>query len=130
MFNFFKRKKANSPPQPPQRPLKKQFRLDVEEIVQLIPNMGGCIAPDTITVDGMKVKFMSRVNPVNDMDSGWQFYSGTETQEYLDNPDNASIHAVNTIANYDRAIIPYLNLPIGTELERVDGTDSFNIISG
>jgi hypothetical protein len=108
----------------------KNFKLKANEIIQLIPGMGGCIANDTITVEGLKVKFMYRDTPKNDVDSGWQFFSGTETQEYLDHLENSSIYAVNTIANYDRAIIPYLNLPIGTELERVDGTDLFRIIPG
>jgi len=109
---------------------KKQFKLKSDEIVQLIPPMGGCIAPDTITVVGEQVKFMYRDTPSNDLDSGWQFYSGTETQDYLDNSQNSAIYDVNTIANYDPAIIPYLNLPIGTALERLDGTDSFRIIPG
>ncbi len=39
------------------------------------------------------------------------------------------IYNVNTIANYDKAIIPYLNLPFGTELERIQGTDKFQIIT-
>lgn len=90
--------------------------------------MGGCIATDAITVEGEKIKFMYRDTPHNKLDSGWQFFSGTETQEYLDNPKNSAVYDVNTIANYDAAIITYLNLPIGTELERVDGTDLFNII--
>jgi hypothetical protein len=34
---------------------KKQFKLKADEIVQLIPYMGGCIAPDTITIEGKKV---------------------------------------------------------------------------
>jgi hypothetical protein len=37
---------------------------------------------------------------------------------------------VNTIANYDRAIIPYLNLPIGIQLERIHNKDAFQIIPG
>jgi len=109
---------------------KKNFKLNVAEIVQLIPNMGGCFANDTITVDGKKVKFMYRDTPRNEIDSGWQFYSGTETQEYIDNPENSAIYAVNTIANYDPAIIPYLNLPIGSDLERIDGTDLFQMVPG
>ena len=39
------------------------------------------------------------------------------------------IYNVNTIANYDRAIIPYLDLPFGTELERIENTDKFEIIT-
>ena len=32
------------------------------------------------------------------------------------------IYEINTIANYDRAIIPYLHMPTGTELIR-NGAD-------
>ena len=35
---------------------------------------------------------------------------------------------VNVIANYDPAIIPYLKMPVGTELEREEGTDNFQEI--
>ena len=83
-----------------------------------------------ITVDGELVDYMTREEPQNELDSGWQFFSGTEDQEYIDNPDNSTIYDVNTIANYDPAIIPYLDLPIGTQLERVRGTDKFQIIPG
>lgn len=98
------------------------------EIKSLVPNRGGCIATDRITVDGLLVDYMYRAEPINDMDSGWQFRSGTEDQEYLDNLDNSSVYDVNTIANYDPAIIPYLNYAFGTHLERVRGTDRFQII--
>ncbi|WP_295129321.1 DUF2185 domain-containing protein [uncultured Chitinophaga sp.] len=108
----------------------KNFKLNEEDIEELIPPMGGCIATDKITVDGLPVIVMYRGEPYNDMDSGWQFYSGTETQEYLDDAGNSEIYDVNTIANFDKAIIPYLNLPVGTELERVPGTDKFDIVSG
>jgi hypothetical protein len=108
----------------------RNFKIRANEMVELIPEMGACLAPDTIAVEGLKVKFMYRETPMSNVDSGWQFFSGTETQEYIDNPENLAIYAVNTIANYDRAIIPYLNLPVGTELERVDGTDLFRIIPG
>ena len=73
---------------------------------------------------------MYRAEPHNDLDSGWQFFSGTEDQDYLDNTDNSAIYSVNTIANYDPAIIPYLDLPYGIELERIDGTDKFQVIPG
>jgi hypothetical protein len=108
----------------------KNFKLKAEEIVDLIPPMGGCIATDKVTVEGEPVVVMYRGEPLNDIDSGWQFYSGSETQEYLDDAANSSIYDVNTIANYDPAIIPYLKFPVGTELERIPGTDKFDIVSG
>lgn len=108
----------------------KNYKLRADQIVQLIEPMGGCIATDKITVDGELVDYMIREEPDDDLDSGWQFFSGTENQEYIDNPNNSAIYDVNTIANYDRAIIPYLNLPIGVQLERIRGTDKFQIIPG
>ncbi len=106
----------------------KKFKLSADEIVKMVEGRSGCIATDKITVDGMKVGYMFRDDPYNDWDSGWQFFSGTETDEYVDEADNLCRYAVNTIANYDPAIIPYLDLPIGTELERIPGTDKFNVI--
>lgn len=107
----------------------KNFK-DIGAIESLVPGLGGCIATDKITVDGLPVTYMYREEPDNDVDSGWRFMSGEEDQEYLDDPNNSGIYEVNTIANYDRAIIPYLHLPLGTELERADGTDVFEIIPG
>lgn len=104
---------------------KKIFRIKGDNIKKLINSVGGCMATDKITVDGELVDFMYREQPDFDSDSGWRFLSGTETQDYADNPSNWEIYDTNTIANYDNAIIPYLNLPIGTELERVKGTDTF-----
>lgn len=106
----------------------KNFKLRAEEIIELIPPMGGGMATDKITVDGLKVGFMYREEPSYESDSGWIFLSGTETQEYIDDADNTMIYSVNTIANYDAAIIPYLHFPVGTNLERVPGTDEFEIV--
>ncbi|NBB19035.1 DUF2185 domain-containing protein [Runella sp. CRIBMP] len=107
----------------------KDFKLKAEEIVELVPAMGGCFATNKITVEGMKVGYMYREESDEQMDSGWSFFSGTEDQEYVDNPDNLMIYNVNTIANYDRAIIPYLDYPYGSELERVEGTDIFKLLT-
>ena len=90
--------------------------------------MGGCIATDKITVDGLRVGFMYRETPDFETDSGWRFFSGTETQDYADDSNNLQVYEVNTIANYDKAIIPYLNLPIGSELEREENSEKFIIV--
>ena len=36
----------------------------------------------------------------------------------MDDPEHFCFFDTNTIANYDRGIIPYLGLPVGVELER------------
>lgn len=95
---------------------------------ELVPSMGYCMVSNTIVVDGQKVGFMYREEPDNNDDSGWRFLSGTEHQNYVDNPKNSSEVEVNVVANYDAAIIPYLSYPFGTDLERKPGTDDFRKI--
>jgi len=107
----------------------KNYKLKAEEIKELIPNFGGCFATDKITVDGLKVGYMYREESDFEADSGWRFFSGTESQEYVDELSHTGVYEVNTIANYDRTIIPYLNYPIGTELERKNDSDKFTVIS-
>jgi len=107
----------------------KNFKIKADEFIDLVPQMGSCYATDKITVDGMKVGYMYREHPDENIDSGWRFFSGTESQEYVDDPKNTMLYNVNTIANYDRAIIQYLDLPFGTELARIENTDEFQIIT-
>jgi hypothetical protein len=61
---------------------------------------------------------MYRETPDSDNDSGWRFFSGDETQAYADDPSNFSLYDVNTIANYDEAIIPLLWAPVGSAYSR------------
>lgn len=92
--------------------------LGEKDIRQIIKAMGSCIASTRITCDGQKVGFMYRDEPEFEIDCGWRFLSGDETEEFLDEEENSKVYDVNTIANYDEAIVEYLKLPIGTELER------------
>ena len=105
-----------------------KFMLKPEEIKDLIPPMGYCLASDKITVEGMKVGFMYREKPEDKDDSGWRFLSGTESEEYMDNESNTMIFDVNVIANYDPSIIPYLKSKVGIEFERVEGAAEFRVI--
>ena len=110
--------------------MEKQFKLKDDEIKPLVKIVGGCVATDKITVEGMKIVYMYREQADEDIanDTGWRFLSGSETPEYIDDFDNYSIFPINTIANYDEAIIPYLNSPVGSEFERIEGMDRFKKI--
>ena len=103
----------------------KNFRLKQNEIREIISGFGYCMATDKITVDGLKVGYMYREEPDDVNDSGWRFFSGSETQECVNDPNNIEIYDVNTIANYDNTIVSYLNMPIGTELFRIKNIDEF-----
>ncbi len=102
-----------------------RFKIDPADIKDIIQSIGYCVASDKITVEGSSVGFMYREEPESPDDSGWRFLSGDETEEYVEDMNNSMIFDVNTIANYDAAIVPYLNLPAGSEMERVNNSNEF-----
>lgn len=103
----------------------KKFALRPEQIKPLAEGYGAAFATDYITVDGQKVGYMYREEPEDDIDSGWCFMAGHESQEYMDDPENIGLYDINTIANYDPDIIPFLESPYETAFERNEETGEF-----
>ena len=96
----------------------KPYRLQRDQIRAIATNRGGCIASDRITVDGERVGYMYREAPHNDLDSGWRFLAGDETDAYMADASKHAVYDVNTIANYDPEIVPLLDAPKGSSFER------------
>ena len=63
--------------------MNKRFKLGAEAIRPLAEGHGACFATDMITVEGRRVAFMYRQAPDNDVDSGWRFMSGYESDAYV-----------------------------------------------
>ena len=103
----------------------KRFAIPGDEIQPLAIGYGGCFATDMITVENKGVGYMYREEPDSDTDSGWRFFSGHESQEYVDDAENTMIYDVNTIANYDAAILPFLAAAVGSAFERDPETGEF-----
>jgi hypothetical protein len=101
----------------------KKFKLAKEDILPVATGYGGCIATDRIVVDGERVGYMYREKSANPADSGWRFFAGDENSSYMEDTKNHGIYDVNTIANYDESIVPFLKEDIGVRIERgVDGS--------
>lgn len=98
--------------------MEKKLKIVGDQIKPLAKGFGGCFATDMITVDGYPVRWMYRQAPANPLDSGWRFFSGYETREYMDDLNNTEIYDVNTIANYDPTIISLLEAPVGSAFEK------------
>jgi hypothetical protein len=62
---------------------------------------GGAIASDRITLDGRPVGYMFRTRPHHDLDSGWTFLAGEESDDYMAEANNHAICDVNTMTDYD-----------------------------
>ena len=99
----------------------RDFRVKAEDMKNLLPDWeeaSGCIATNRITVEGCKVGYCYREKADGDWDSGWRFTAGDESDEYMDDPNNAGIYGLNSICNDDPDIIPLLNTPAPCAFER------------
>lgn len=76
-----------------------------------------CFATKMIMEDGQPVAYMYREEPDNKEDSGWRFFSGHESQEYVDDPRNTQLYAVALVAETTPGIVPHLLAPAGSQLE-------------
>jgi hypothetical protein len=82
--------------------LNKVYRIDDCDLRPIVSAMGACLATDRI-VDGCQVGYCYRESPESEGDTGWRFFAGDE---------------VNTIANYDEAIVGVLDYPVGCAFRR------------
>lgn len=74
-----------------------------------------------------QIGFMYREKNDNINDSGWRFFSGDESQEYVNNAENIIICSLNDVINsVDFSIEQYLNFAIGTAYERKFGIDNWD----
>ena len=99
----------------------RDFHVKAVDMKNLLPDWkgaDGCIATNRITVEGCKVGYCYREKPDGDWDSGWRFTAGDESEEYMDDPNNAGIYKLNTICNDDPDIIPLLRTPAPCAFER------------
>jgi hypothetical protein len=103
----------------------KKFFIPRESIRDLGVSRSGAFATDRIWVEGKKVGYMYREKPARKEDSGWRFFAGDEDQAYIDDLSHTQIFAVNTIANYDPDIIPYLDTPAPCAFEKIPGATKY-----
>ena len=99
----------------------RDYHVKAEDVKELLPDWewaDGCIATNRIAVEGCKVGYCYREKPDGNWDSGWRFTAGDESEEYMDDPNNAGLYKLNTICNDDPDIIPLLNTPAPCAFER------------
>ena len=98
------------------------------EGTKLMSNSGYVMASKLVVENKLPVKFMYREKSDNEQDSGWRFFSGLESQEYLDDFNNTVICDIYTVLDIDKTILPYLDSVYGIAFEREDNAGPFKII--
>lgn len=87
-----------------------------------------CFITKDLLNNNKKIKFMYREQPDNESDSGWRFFSGDETQEYVDDSSNlAYISLLEVIQNIDNSIEKYLIYEKNIAFERNNENEEFKV---
>ncbi len=98
--------------------------LDVKNLKTLVKSEQGCFVSDRISIDGEKPCFVYREEPFKNFpDSGWRFFAGDESKEYMADRDKSNIFQLNVIANFDDSIIPLLDAEVNTAFIRKHDED-------
>lgn len=103
--------------------VKKYFK-EIKEVKKLIEDQKGCLVTDRISLEQAPIQYMVRQEPSEgNPDSGWQFFAGDESPEYLADMNHVQVFALNTVCNYDPSIIPLLDHPVGSAfIRKQDGS--------
>lgn len=87
-------------------------------IIDHFPPIGYLMVSKMVVEENRKPCFMYREKRSNPEDSGWRIFSGFESDEYTEDPDNCGIYAPSTILNIDASIAELLLKGVGSVYER------------
>jgi len=76
-----------------------------------------CYVTQRVLRDGAKVGYLYREAPDRDDDSGWRFTAGDESDEYMDDADNAAYVSVGAVLSKDDSFIDLLDAPAGAAFQ-------------
>ncbi|TDQ08260.1 DUF2185 domain-containing protein [Pedobacter metabolipauper] len=83
-------------------------------------SIGGLMVSKMVADEQIKPRFMYREKRTRPEDSGWRIFTGFETEEYTDDPDNTGIYNPSTILKIDPSIAGILLKGIGSVYERIE----------
>lgn len=111
--------RRSTPTAEPRR--QKTLALPPHKFRAIVPDLRGGVATDRVMTEGAQVERMARVEPEFKFDSGWRLQACDDSVPCMLGASNAEVYALNTIANIDATIVPFLGEPIGSLLVRDSG---------
>ena len=86
-----------------------------KEFKQYITGAGGSIVTKSILEGKTKLRWLFREE--NGVGNGWVAFGASDTQAYLDDPENLTVVDFNTLANIEPAVLNVFYMPPGADLE-------------
>ncbi|MBV1857084.1 MAG: DUF2185 domain-containing protein [Nannocystaceae bacterium] len=87
--------------------------------------IGYIIASHQVMTHGKPIGYCYREKPDGPEDSGWRVFSGEESQEYADDPNNFSMYNASTVVDLEPAVSRILGTPFPVTFERDARSDRF-----
>lgn len=98
-----------------------------DEIVDLI-DAKKCLVSKNITHNLQAIKWMYREEPIEEFDSGWRVFCESDTEEFINQPENVIPLDFNVLANLNPHVVEIYNAPVGADYEVIN--DMFIDIDG
>lgn len=90
-------------------------------------NIGAIFISNKILIEKEAPCWMYREEPENEGDSGWRVFSGTEDENYTDNPSNFKLVSAEQLIKIDESLKANLLAPAGFAFERDPNTKKWII---
>ena len=89
-----------------------------------------CFVTNRILNDGQKIGYLYREQSDNEKDSGWRIMAGDESDDYMDDPDNAAFVSLGAVLSCDDSVIDLLESPVGSAFQRNEESGVFVRVEG
>ncbi|MCR5867738.1 DUF2185 domain-containing protein [Aquincola sp. J276] len=87
-----------------------------------------CVATEVITTRQKSVGYAYRDKPVSPADSGWRFLSGSESEQYMDQPSHYVTCVLADFVREHPEVAPLLAHPVGSAFARTKAGGSFEAV--
>lgn len=87
-----------------------------------------CFASNKIFRDKEPVAVLFREAPEVPEDSGWRFFTGTETEEYMASPESMVFVSLGAVLRAGDAFVELLEAPVGSYFELNEETGQFEAV--
>ncbi len=94
-----------------------KFKKTEEKETLKTHNLGGCIITKSLNDGTSKLKWIFREESVNPVDNGWRALGDTDTEEYINVPENNLVVDFDRLVEIEPAVLAIYDMPVGTDME-------------
>lgn len=94
-----------------------KFKKTEEKKTLKTHNLGGCVITKSLDDGTSKLKWIFREESVNQVDNGWRALGDTDTEEYINVPENNLVVDFDRLIEIEPAVLAIYDMPVGTDME-------------